>query len=111
MKMDREELDRRMEEAGMIPLTQLLEDDQPLDHYTAHAAVVDMDSFEWYLKTRYEKFLLPQIIEDLEKHERNEMSEWYLGHSAAYKDILVNYRKAKRSMAMQGLADVDQELI
>ena len=93
---ERAQLDGRMAAAGMVPLTSLLEDELPMHKWQAHASVVDMRSFEDYLVRKYQEFLLPQILGELDKKKADQMLEWYLGHSSSYHDILVNFRQAKK---------------
>lgn len=94
-----DDLDERMKAAGMIPLSELISGPQPLDYFMAHTAVCDHDSFEAWLKSKYESLMRMRLAYDLDKREKDEMYEWIVGHAASFGEVLVNWRVMKQRMA------------
>jgi hypothetical protein len=88
-----EELDRRMAEAGMIPLSQLLKG-QPIDGFIRHAGVVDLDTFEQWLSMRHLETQSARARMDLMKKEGDELYEWTFAHAAVFNEVMVNFRAA-----------------
>ena len=86
-------LDERMKEAGMIPLSELVEKNA-LGKFSVHAGVTDLNSFEEWLKMRFKEMALPRIGLELDKNTDDEMYEWYMSHMAAFGEVLANFRQA-----------------
>lgn len=87
-------LDERMKEAGMIPLSEIKKN-IPMEAIKRHAGVHNMDTFEKWLIMRYEECTEMHARFDLEKRHDDEMYEWVLAHSAAFSEVLANFRAAK----------------
>lgn len=87
------DLDARMLAAGMIPVSEMLEKNG-LGRFGVHAAVVDLESFEAWLKMRYEEMLRSRFRLELDKQEKDEMFEWYFSYSAVLGEVLANFRAA-----------------
>ena len=87
------DLEQRMQEAGMIPLAEMLSK-SPLGPFGVHTGVVDIASFEQWLKMRYEEMLRARLQLELDKDTKDEMFEWYFSHAAAFGEALANFRAA-----------------
>ena len=88
------DLDSRMIHAGMIPLSEMLEKN-PLGRFGVHAGVKDLESFEAWLKMRYESMLRARVSIELDgKAEEDEMFEWFFSHATAFGEALSNFRVA-----------------
>ena len=88
------DLDSRMIAAGMIPVSEML-DKSPLGRFGVHAGIKDLESFEHWLKMRYEEMLRARMSLELEgNHEEDEMFEWYFSYAAALGEVLANFRVA-----------------
>lgn len=88
------DLDSRMIAAGMIPLSEMLEKN-PMGRFGVHTGVVDLNSFEHWLKMRYGEMLRSRMSLELEGNaEKDEMFEWYFSYAAALGEVLANYRVA-----------------
>mgnify|MGYP001458515197 CR=1 FL=1 len=94
------ELDARMKAAGMIPASDLLRGDMPLERWIAHAGVNDMDSFEQWLSRRHREFMTMRMAYELgDKGKEDELYEWVLAHCGALGEVMANFRAAKTRMA------------
>lgn len=92
---DGADLDARMKAAGMIPLSDLLCKESPLDKWATSTAVCDVQSFKDYVERRYREFMTMRVAYELgEKGEEDELYEWVLAHCGALHDVLVNLRAA-----------------
>ena len=92
---DNTELDKKMVEAGMTPLTEMLKK-RPLDQFMTHAGVTDLVSFEDWLTMRYKEMLSLQATIELKGNpEENELYEWAIAHTAVLREVIVNYRATK----------------
>lgn len=85
-------LDERMKAAGMLSIQDMLEK-APLGAFSAHAGVVDLESFEEWIQMRREEFLRMQARMTLDKQE-DEMFEWVLSHVAVLGEVMANFRQA-----------------
>ncbi|OUL59225.1 hypothetical protein [Pseudoalteromonas ulvae] len=94
---DLTDVDKQMIEAGMIPLSKMINEGSPMSEFLAHAGVTDLASFEQYLKMRLAEFQKARVRMELDKNEQHIMFEWYLSHAAAYQDVLANFRKASKT--------------
>lgn len=88
-----DDLDKRMKEAGMIPLSELLKKN-PLGVFSCDTSVVDLDTFEEWLKMRHEEMLRGKIKMTLDNKIDDELYEWYLAHEASFNEVLCNFRQA-----------------
>ena len=94
MSTDPEELDKRMAEAGMVPLSKLLNCDHGLSPFIAHAGVVDLETFGQWLKRKHEEYLRMKIAYALGDTPVDELYEWIFAHSAVFEEVLTNWNKA-----------------
>lgn len=86
-------LDARMREAGMTPLSEMLAS-IPLARWLTHTGVNDMKSFEAWLCMRREEMLRMQATMELDKREDDELYEWVIAHAAVFTEVLCNFRAA-----------------
>ena len=86
-------LDSRMREAGMTPLSEMLSR-IPLGRWLTHTSVHDMKSFEMWLCMRREEMLRMQATMELDKREDDELYEWVIAHAAVFTEVLCNFRAA-----------------
>lgn len=86
-------LDERMVAAGMIPLSEILKCQLPIDKFRAHTGVKDIHSFKWWVEMRLKEFMTMRIEQDLDDTE-DEMYEWILAQSNCYHDVLTNFNAA-----------------
>lgn len=90
----RTSLDQRMIAAGMIPISELLTKNG-LGKFGVHTGVNDLESFEQWLTMRYEEMLSGRVQIELDKNEVvDELYEWYFAHSAAFGEVMANFRVA-----------------
>lgn len=95
-----ESLDERMKAAGMIPLSDLLSGNTPLEKWMAHTAVRDLDSFEWWLNMRHREFMTMRMGYELgDKDKTDELYEWVFAHAAAFGEVVSNFRAMKEGAA------------
>lgn len=87
-------LDEQMKEAGMISIDDMLKP-QPMDVFTVHAGVRDLDTFEQWLTVRYTEMLRMKARMELDKNQDDEMYEWVLSHTAVLGEVMVNFRATK----------------
>lgn len=92
MRGDMSDLDTRMREAGMTPLSEILEN--PGGPYAAHVGVTDLESYERWLIMRHEETLRMRVLMELDKNTDDEMFEWVLSHAAAFGEALANFKVA-----------------
>jgi len=88
-----DELDKRMAEAGMVPVSQMLEASS-LGKFSAHAGVTDLNKFEDWIQMRRKEFLSLQGKLMLDKKEDDEMFEWVVAHNAVLGEVIANFRQA-----------------
>lgn len=86
-------LDSRMREAGMVPLSEMLAS-IPLGKWLTHTGVNDLKSFEAWLCMRREEMLRMQVKMELDKREDDELYEWVIAHVAVFTEVLCNFRAA-----------------
>jgi len=87
------DLDKRMAEAGMIPISEMLRRSTHGD-FQANAAVVDLETFEEWVQMRREEFLKMQAKMQLDKKEDDDLYEWVVAHNAVLAEVIANFRKA-----------------
>ncbi len=92
------DLDARMREAGMTPLSEMLAS-IPLGRWLTHTGVNDMKSFEAWLCMRREEMLRMQATMQLDKREDDELYEWVIAHAAVFTEVLCNFRAANVSVS------------
>ena len=84
-------LDERMQNAGMIPLSKILEGTS-MAKWGLHCGVDDLDTFLELLEMKHEEYLRGQIRRELDKKEDDDMYEWYLAHSSVYGTIKEQFK-------------------
>ena len=94
------DLDKRMKEAGMMSVTEMLENN-PLGKFSVHAGVNDLETFEKWLLMRKEEFIGMQARMTLDDKEDDELFEWVIAHNAVFSEVLANFRAAKEHEANQ----------
>lgn len=88
-----DDLDQRMAAAGMVPVSQMMEQNA-LDVFSCHAGVTDLGRFEEWLQVRRKEFIQMQAQMTIEGLEENELFEWVVAHSAVLGEVLANFRQA-----------------
>ncbi|SEG64512.1 zinc finger-like domain-containing protein [Bosea lathyri] len=97
---DASDIDSRMVAAGMIPLSDLISGNTPLERWTAHTGVSDLDTFEQWLNRRQREFGTMRVGYELgDKDKADELYEWVHSHFAAFNEVAANLRQMKRRMA------------
>jgi hypothetical protein len=86
-------LDLRMREAGMTPLSEMLAS-IPLGKWLTHTSVKDMKSFEAWICMRREEMLRMQVRMELDNRKDDELYEWVIAHAAVFTEVLCNFRAA-----------------
>ena len=81
-----DDLAARMHAAGMRSIEEMLAT-PGLSRLCLNVHVTDLDSFEWWLKSRYEDYLRMQARKTLDKQEGDELYEWVLAHSSVFGSI------------------------
>lgn len=88
------ELDERMRAAGMFTVAEMLKG-TPLDAFTKHAGVCDMDTFGQWLEMKRAEYLKMQARYDLgERDKSDDLYEWVIAHLAVFTEAHVNFRAA-----------------
>lgn len=91
------ELDKRLEDAGMIAVAEMLRG-APLDGFMTHAGVNSPETFGQWLEMRRAEMLRLQAGYDLgDKPKGDELYEWVASHSAVLAEVHVNFRAAMGS--------------
>lgn len=94
------DLDSRMKAAGMIPLSDLINGNTPLERWQAHTGVSDLATFEQWLEMRQREIGHMKAGYALgDKSEEDELFEWVNAHFAALNEVAANLRQMKRRMA------------
>jgi hypothetical protein len=93
MLKERELLDEKLRNAGMLTITQILKG-TPIDAMHACSEVIDLESFNKWLSVTREEFLSMKAKLTLDKRQDNELFEWVLAHSAALQTVSINFKKA-----------------
>jgi len=87
------DLDSRMKEAGMMPVSVMLEQNA-FGKFSAHAGVTDLDKFEEWIQMRRKEFITMQARMTLDDQEGDEMFEWVVAHVAVLGEVMANFRQA-----------------
>ena len=93
MADERDELDQKLSDSGMLTISQIL-DGTPMDAMHVCAEVVGLDSFETWLAVKREEFLSLKAKFELENRQDDEMYEWVLSHCAAFHSVSLNFKAA-----------------
>ncbi len=93
VKPDEMDLDKRMAEAGMTPVSEMLER-SILGDFQANASVKDLESFEEWIQMRREEFLKMQAKMILDGEKKDDLYEWVVAHNAVLGEVIANFRKA-----------------
>lgn len=88
------DLATRMKAAGMMSVAELLAG-APLDAFTRHAAVKDLQSLLRWAEMRRAECLKAQARYDLgERDKSDDLYEWTVAHCAVFTELHVNIRAA-----------------
>lgn len=88
-----EDLDERMKAAGMIPLSELLESQGPMEKFKQHAAVKTLDDFVWWIKSQQKQFMTMRMQYELgDKDKGDDLFEWVFAHAAVYDQVATQLR-------------------
>lgn len=99
------DIDARMKAAGMIPLSDLISGNTPLERWAAHTGVSDLDTFEEWLTRKQREFGVMKAGYELgDKDKGDELYEWVLSHFAAFNEVAANLRQMKERMAVSDAA-------
>ncbi|WP_113154905.1 hypothetical protein [Nitratireductor sp. OM-1] len=105
-------LDQRMKAAGMIPLSDLLSGNTPLEKWMAHTGVCDLDTFEQWLLIRYREFMTMKVAYELgDKDEADELYEWVLAHAGAFGEVVSNFRAMKEFLPASPVPALTDEAV
>ena len=85
------QLDKRMKEAGMISLTEMLEN-HPANKYIINADITDLKSFREWLHMRHKEMSKMQAEMILDNsNENDELFEWVTSHAAVFGEVIANF--------------------
>lgn len=98
-------IEERMKEAGMLSVAGILKG-APMDAFTRHAGVKDLDTLLQWAEMRRGECLRSQAEYDLGKAP-DDMYEWTVAHAAVFGELHVNLRAA---IAEQKQAPVESSL-
>lgn len=87
-------LDKRMKDAGMMPVSEMLERGAPLGKFSAHAGVKDLETFEQWIKMRLKEHYTLQAKMVLDSETNQDLYEWVIAHTAVLGEVLANFRQA-----------------
>lgn len=103
-------LDERMKAAGMIPLSDLLAGNTPLERWMPHTSVRDLDSFERWLMRKHREYMTMRMGYELgDKGKGDELFEWILAHAGAFSEVVSNFRAMKERAAPPAAEAVNAE--
>jgi hypothetical protein len=91
---DEKSLDQRMTEAGMVSVSDMLQQNA-LGKFMAHAGVTNLHTFEEWIQMRRKEFIGMQARMTLDNQEKDEMFEWVVAHNAVLGEVMANFRQAK----------------
>lgn len=83
----------RLKAAGMITIAEFLKG-TPMDKFHHYPSVVDLGTFSQMIELRRKECVTMQTRLELDKHEEDETFGWVLGQSAAYSEVVINFRAA-----------------
>lgn len=89
-------LSTRMTAAGMLTVAEIMAG-VPLDAFTRHAGVRDLDTFAQWLEMRREEYLKLHARFALEQREEDELFDWITSHAAVFGEVMVNFKAAMQS--------------
>ena len=88
-------LDERMKEAGMLPVSEMMEQNIA-GKFAQHANVTDLKSFENWLVMRRKEYIKMQAEMTLDGKTKDELFEWVVAHNAVFGEVLANFKKATK---------------
>jgi hypothetical protein len=94
-------LAERMKAAGMMTVDELLAG-APLDAFTRHAGVNDLETFAQWLEMRRREYVTMQAKRTLDKHEDDDLYEWVLAHAGVFGEVHVNFKAAMAAHEKNG---------
>jgi len=94
---DTDELSKRMKEAGMIPLNDILSGKSLLGGFDIQVGMDSLEAFEAWLKRKQESYTRSRISMELDKNTDHELYEWILAHQAAFHSIYQHFIAATKN--------------
>lgn len=86
-------LDKQLKDSGLLTISQIL-NGTPMDAMHVCAEVVDLDSFEEWLKVNQESFLSMKARLEVKNRQEDEIYEWVLSHSSVFHSVMLNFKAA-----------------
>jgi hypothetical protein len=86
--------DKRMVEAGMVSLVDLLAGKLPTDRWAANVGVTDIKSFGDWLETKNRQYASMRMSYELGDKTKDGMYEWVIARSGSYSEVIANFRQA-----------------
>jgi len=96
-KEEIKDLDQKMEAAGMIPYSKMIEINKCTSALLKHAGVNSLETFEQWLQMRYEESAGMFARLTVDKKEDDDLYEWVLAHNAVFKEVLIHFKAAMES--------------
>jgi hypothetical protein len=94
-------LAERMKAAGMMTVDELLAG-APLDAFTRHAGVNNLETFGQWLEMRRREYVTMQAKRTLDKREEDDLYEWVLAHAGVFGEVHVNFKAAMAAHEKNG---------
>jgi hypothetical protein len=86
--------DKRMVEAGMVSLIDLLAGNLPTDRWAANVGVTDIKSFGDWLESKNRQYASLRMNYELGDKVKDGMYEWIIARSGSYSEVIANFRQA-----------------
>lgn len=77
---------------GMYTVAELLNGELPTDSYKISRDVTDYDSFTAWLEAQAKQYTIMRLRYETGFEKQDDMYEWVFSHSAAYKDVILNWK-------------------
>lgn len=77
-----DDLDARMEEAGMIPLSKMLS--SPPTKFSVHKSVKTVDDLYWWVESKHKEFLTMRMQYELGDEAKDDLFEWVFAHYSVF---------------------------
>lgn len=100
-------LSDRLKAAGMITVEQILAG-TPMDAFLKHAGVCDLDTFSQWVEMRRAEYLKMHARFALEKREDDELFDWITAHTAAFGEVMINFKAAMQPPQSQATETHDE---
>ena len=90
------DIDARMQAAGMIPIADHLAGKTPMGGWMVHAGMHDLDTYETWLEQKAAEYLRMQAHYELgDRDKGDDMYDWTIANAGAYLSALLNLRAAR----------------